>query len=593
MMRSLTLCLLLFCGFLFHDATARADWVEMGAQVKCDSAAATFRILPYWDSSSGKAKVEPGFQVLKPGVSTLSCRFGKRSLRVQVAVIEPNARHCGGSGSAVIRSAAIDNVELINDSIAIDDDCENDKPVIDIKLHYAGGIATLTQCTGSSDDLLADRKPASDGCKTATVELDRLSAEYAKIDHDLADPAVQQAQSAARLPPSEDMAKIYTALADPTGTPLCAHWAGEYDGKNARYARIAGRDGDRVYIRAANPQICRRADDDGCGEKAYVIPGDRVAVNFICGAWANVVYEPRIKATPATAGWVETNRLYAVDPRQDMQPVSPDALAVTPLFAAVWKGDLDAAAKLLDAATPASRKDEVPQALGLAATIGDLEMLNMMLSKGVGPDDRDTGDQEKMTALMRVAQTKGVTSSASTGPGRDGPRSADAAAVAKRLIAADADIQAQDEWGATALFHAADSNNIRVARLLLDAGADPNFVAGKGEELGYTPLMRAVTAYGRTYDPSLIQLLLERGAKADFREGGDPQVIPTYPTYAGETALTVSARLGYMTIVRLLLEQGADPVRPRVDGISPADIAEQNQHPEIAALIREYAAKQQ
>ncbi|HWT97792.1 MAG TPA: ankyrin repeat domain-containing protein [Terriglobales bacterium] len=589
-MRLLSLCLFLLAAFLIRPSAAHADWVEMGAQVKCDSAAGTFRILPYWDSSSGKAKVEPGFQVVKPGVSTHSCTFGKRVLRVQIAVIAPNAQHCGGAGAAIVNSAAIDNVELLSDRVAIDDDCDSDKPVIDIKLHYADGVGTSTQCVGSADDLFTDRKVVPGNCQAATIEIDRLSAEYSKIDHDLADPATQQAQSATKLAPDEDLAKLYAALADPAGTPICSHWPADATSGPPRYARIAGQEGERVYIHQAHPQLCRRPDDDGCGDKAYVIPGDRVELRFICGAWSNVLYQPRIKSSPATAGWVETSRLYAADPLGKTPSPAADTLAVTPLFAAVQRGNLDSARKLLEAATPQARTDEVPQVLGLAAMMGDLDMLNMMLSNGLHPDDVDAGDEQKRTPLMQVASGKGISSPVAAGDDSGRQRTVDATVIARRLIAAGAKLDAQDSQGATPLFYVAAENNIRVAGVLLDAGADVNVVAKGGAEQGYTPLMRAIDAYPATLDPSLVQLLLDHGAKPDFHTG---DVLDPVPSYTGETALTVAARQGYMTVARLLLEHGANPALARADGALPADIAEKSHYPKLAALIRQYAAKKQ
>src|SRR2546430_1635927 len=78
----------------------------------------------------------------------------------------------------------------------------------------------------------------------------------------------------------------------------------------------------------------------------------------------------------------------------------------------------------------------------------------------------------------------------------------------KQMIAAGDDVNATDKEGFTPLHMASQQGHADVAKALLDAGAN---VDAK-DAWGNTPLWRAVFAYSSTRDGSLIRLLLERGA---------------------------------------------------------------------------------
>jgi ankyrin repeat protein len=60
----------------------------------------------------------------------------------------------------------------------------------------------------------------------------------------------------------------------------------------------------------------------------------------------------------------------------------------------------------------------------------------------------------------------------------------------------------------------------------------------------------------------------------------------------GWTALHVAASLGKIDLLRMLLEHGADARIQSRDGNTAADIAEQDDHQEIADSLREAAAQQ-
>ena len=126
---------------------------------------------------------------------------------------------------------------------------------------------------------------------------------------------------------------------------------------------------------------------------------------------------------------------------------------------------------------------------------------------------------------------------------------------------------------------------LAVARLLLDAGADPGGRApgrpGRGG--GWTPLRCAVAGAA---NPQIVGLLLERGAVPDDHDlylarfgGDDRQSLRLLLRHAvdvaglAEQALAAPVSLGDTEGVRLLLDAGADPRRYAADDAEPASAA--------------------
>ena len=122
----------------------------------------------------------------------------------------------------------------------------------------------------------------------------------------------------------------------------------------------------------------------------------------------------------------------------------------------------------------------------------------------------------------------------------DAARRGNAASVRDLVESADAaelDLPGRDSM--TPLLWAAQANDVEIARLLLDAGADAN----RGNRYGITPLWLGAT----NRSPALVALLLEHGAEA------------TAALPHGETALMAAARSGDAESIQLLLAAGSDP----------------------------------
>ena len=147
--------------------------------------------------------------------------------------------------------------------------------------------------------------------------------------------------------------------------------------------------------------------------------------------------------------------------------------------------------------------------------------------------------------------------------------------IAGVLVAAKADVQQADVNGITPLLMAITNNHLDVAESLLQKSADPN----AADWWGRTPLYAAVEIRNRDYGRNdehaidrpaaleLIRALLDRGANVNARTKEVPPtrrfVTPlgdlSWVDFTGQTPFLRAALAGDITVMRLLLEKGADP----------------------------------
>lgn len=640
-------------GVLVYCHAALADWYVSGAQYSCSAASGTFKLLPYDESSEEpNPYVETGFTVLPDGVSNLNCRVGNRKIQTQIRVTPPQGRGmCMGGGAVNISSIVVDGVELLTAGLPFNWSCADTEDVlVKVLVHTKGSMVEFEQCNIRMSR--SDETDASPKCSTKLFDVDLIAAANAKIDHHLADPEAQARESATRLPPDNDLSRVF-ATAAPKGskTPLCAHWSSVFSDavvspEKQRYGRIAGNKGERVYIHPTNPQLCQNPSDDGCTARAYVLPGDRVDVGFICGAWTHIQYRSRILTQPPTRGWVATVRVYGINPvvsdQRESGPVQPSPVAAVsadadPLLQAVAAKNAHEVERLIAAGANPNGGENSGALLANAIRADDANMVRTLLKMGAnvnahpsnkffhncstlnagleneqlfnelvkaGVDLNCRGGQFGSTQLMDTAGYNRLWAweRIHTSPGHATEPLRDPLLLAKRLLAAGADPNVRDNWGRTALFYTIEANNIDVAELLLNSGADPNIAIESQEtsvarQDGSTPLMAALLWYSLTYDPTMFQVLLAHGADPNFRNPSkyDREWDTTTRgavTFAGQTVLTRASTDGHYTLARLLLQNGADPAIPREDGTLAETIATQNKHPKIAALISDFDKKQ-
>ena len=143
----------------------------------------------------------------------------------------------------------------------------------------------------------------------------------------------------------------------------------------------------------------------------------------------------------------------------------------------------------------------------------------------------------------------------------------------RALILQHLDVNSAQGDGSTALHWAAEKDDVAMAKLLLDAGANPKAVSRLGN---ITPLFLA----SRAGDAAMIDLLLNAGASANAQNGtgttplmlaaasGSVDAakalldhgaeVNTKESTWGETALMFASALNRAPVVKLLLERGAD-----------------------------------
>lgn len=638
-------------GLVVGGHTAQADWYVSGAQFSCSTTSGSFELLPFDKSSEEpNPSVGSGFTALPDGISNLKCRLGKRNLQAQIGVTPPQARGmCMGGGAVGVSSIVVDGVELLTTRLPFNWSCAgNEDVLVKVIVRTKGSMVELEQCTHRVS--WSDKADTSPKCSIKLFDVDAIAAANAKTDHQLAEPETQARELATHLPADNDLSHVFPTIV-PKGSkiPLCAHWSSVFlnamvSPEKQRYGRIAGKKGERVYIHRTNPQLCQNPKDDGCTARAYVLPGDRVDVGFICGEWTHVQYRSRIRTQPPTKGWVETARVYGITPAiaragssESARPPQRLMTAADPLFQAVTAKDAEQVKRLITGGANPNGVDNSGAPLADAIQTGDADFVRTLISLGAnvsaqppnnfikcrtlslgleyqeifdalvkaGIDLNCRGGQLGSTQLMDIAGYNRLWAweRIHTSPAHATERLRDPLLLAKRLLTAGADPNVRDNWGRTALFYTTEANNIDVAELLLSSGADPNIAIESQEtsvaqQLGSTPLMAAFHWYSLTNDPGMFHLLLTHGADPNYRNTSRydrewDETTRGAVTFAGQTALTRASADGHYTLARLLLENGADPTIPREDGALPEAVATQNKRPEIAALISNYAKKRQ
>jgi ankyrin repeat protein len=418
----------------------------------------------------------------------------------------------------------------------------------------------------------------------------------------------------------------------------CSHWMTSpvFD-EFANHAVIRGKYGEKVFLRKANPDLCAQSDlhmGAECQPALSTAAGSTVTVGHVCGIWAYVEHATEVhKRKKWVSGWIADSRLKMIPPsKEDLQKQEEwkdhRLKNESELEQAIYRGDKEEVSKILTndntlkqsrhalvramienrpdivaiaiqhGARPDDDSASCQRELNIAAN--NSEILRQLIKAGWNPDCRQQSkNAEGLTALMYVAAKRRVGATPLTEPINKLP-SSDPVETAKILVGAGADLNLTDSWRGNALRHALEANNVDVAAYLLDAGVEVNDVIDDsisvGVQQGNTTLMEALFWYTLTWDPTMIKLLLEHGANVNVinQNNYDAECDRTTKgkcTFAGQTVLTRSAEDGYLTIVKLLLEHGADPLLARKDGALPADIARQNGHPDVAKVIDEYIQK--
>lgn len=231
----------------------------------------------------------------------------------------------------------------------------------------------------------------------------------------------------------------------------------------------------------------------------------------------------------------------ALFPSPPAEPMS----STQPLFDAVRAGDLHTLAEMLEADPSLAR-------------LRDEAGLSPILVAGYH------GRREAMALLASYAPEMEVGEAAAVG---------DVRRLRALLDADPAQTTAFSVDGWTPLHLAAFFGRGEAVRLLLERGAAAS--ARSANPMANTPLHAAMA--GRLGVDG-VRALLDGGAEVDARQHG------------GFTALHAAAMHGDATIVRLLLDHGADPTLPADDGRTASDFARASGHLAMLALLEDGTA---
>jgi len=209
--------------------------------------------------------------------------------------------------------------------------------------------------------------------------------------------------------------------------------------------------------------------------------------------------------------------------------------------------------------------------LFVAVTAGDVATVRTLLSEDPSLASARDGSGLPVVLLALFHQQREIADALLDAEPELGPLEAAATGRADRLSALlDADpeaLNARTPEGFTPLGLAAFLGGPEVVRVLLERGADANDDADN--QFGVRPVNAAAAAH----DHETMRLLLDAGADPDARQ------------QAGFTPLHSAAHTDDVEMARLLLDHGADPTLATDDGRDAARIAADDGSAGVAALL--------
>ena len=180
---------------------------------------------------------------------------------------------------------------------------------------------------------------------------------------------------------------------------------------------------------------------------------------------------------------------------------------------------------------------------------GNIQMLKLFLEEG-GDVNGEYGGNGRSLLFGAVEQ--------------DNPK------VAKFLIEFGADVNFKDSLDNTPLIHAVSQGNRKPVELLLEKGAKVNAVNSSGQSAVYRAVSRR--------KPELVKLLLDHGADVNFRDDG-------------VTLLHRAVQHGDLKSVRVLLDHRVKVNVKNEEGFTPLFYAEEFSYREISRLLKKHGAR--
>jgi len=263
----------------------------------------------------------------------------------------------------------------------------------------------------------------------------------------------------------------------------------------------------------------------------------------------------------------------------------------TALYAAAGLTDVAITEKLLKAgADPNMTLDSGESPLMLAARRGNVAIVSALLKGGADPNakEKNAGQNSLMWAIaekhadVTEALVKGgadVNVRSKTGHTALMLAARGDAASARILLDAGADPNvAIPDWGGTAMIIAATMGETDVVAALLDKGANPNI----RDQNSFTALHAAVrdSDYGedRTQRAAAVEtakVLLAHGAEVNARLHQEKPTVRGLDelSFQGATPLALAAEVNNLDVIKVLVSGGADPNIPTEKGTTPLMLA--------------------
>lgn len=223
----------------------------------------------------------------------------------------------------------------------------------------------------------------------------------------------------------------------------------------------------------------------------------------------------------------------------------------TPLTLALKKGNPEIIQLVSQRAKAGLKNDAGEAPLMLALESGDLYLLQRLIDKGADVNIHAVG----ITPIYRATELNNIQ------------------AVAL-LLKNGADPSTPNSNGETPLYLAATQGYDVISGILLHKSKQPETDANWANKLG-EPLLVITTKLGRV---RIAKILLDYGAD------------PMGTDHLENTALHVAAENGYNELVQIMLEKNVPADQPNIMGTTPIMAAAQNNHAEVAKLLADYGA---
>ncbi|MEJ0035813.1 MAG: ankyrin repeat domain-containing protein [Gammaproteobacteria bacterium] len=268
----------------------------------------------------------------------------------------------------------------------------------------------------------------------------------------------------------------------------------------------------------------------------------------------------------------------------------------TPLMFAARSGNAESVGLLLKAGADINAAENYrgTSALMWAAERNNLEVVKLLLAHGANASQSskvtERGTSGKVPARNAAPADPNLAKPqpAAKASGPKDPQGGltalilavreNASPVVEALLTAGAPVNQQSGDGSTALVVAVQNVYLDLAKLLIEHGADVNLSNQKGWSPLYLAIKDRSMEYGTMPPPPIdreallafIKLLIAKGADTNARVKDDTEmrnaIKATWLNEAGATPFLRASLCGDYTVMKLLLEHGADPKIPTEDG---------------------------